>query len=185
MVSGVAGLIWSKYPHYTAAQVKAHIIATADDLGAPGRDDYYGHGRVNAHNAVKTVYVPESYSTLQDALNAIHPDDNIVVTSGTHTVNSQLVLTGDGTLSLHSGVVVYLNGGAAIGGLTTNNAILNFPAGKGLVINGKANCQNSTFTGGYRWNGIVVNSSTNFTNNTIVNAVTGLTITNASYLQGK
>ncbi len=35
------------------AQVEAALRASADDLGKPGKDAYYGHGRVNAYNAVK------------------------------------------------------------------------------------------------------------------------------------
>lgn len=35
------------------AQVEAALRKSADDLGKPGNDDYYGRGRVNAYNAVK------------------------------------------------------------------------------------------------------------------------------------
>lgn len=48
MVSGVAALILSKYPDWTPAQVRAQLTSTAIDLGAPGRDNYYGYGLVNA-----------------------------------------------------------------------------------------------------------------------------------------
>jgi hypothetical protein len=34
------------------AQVKAIIEQSADDLGKPGMDDYYGGGRINAYKAV-------------------------------------------------------------------------------------------------------------------------------------
>jgi len=34
------------------AMVKAILQQSADDLGKPGMDDYYGHGRINAYNAV-------------------------------------------------------------------------------------------------------------------------------------
>jgi subtilisin family serine protease len=52
-VSGVAALIigqngGSLHP----AQVNAVLIQSADDLGKPGKDDYYGMGRVNAYKAV-------------------------------------------------------------------------------------------------------------------------------------
>lgn len=52
MVSGIAALILSKYGPMTPSQLKNHIAQTADDLGKPGRDDYYGRGRVNALRAV-------------------------------------------------------------------------------------------------------------------------------------
>ena len=35
------------------AQVEAALRASADDLGKPGNDDYYGAGRVNAGNYFK------------------------------------------------------------------------------------------------------------------------------------
>ena len=47
-VSGVAALVWSHYPQCNAAQIRNALIATAEDLGNPGRDNYYGHGLVQA-----------------------------------------------------------------------------------------------------------------------------------------
>ena len=52
-VSGVAALIWSMFPSMTRDQVWAQLQYTADDLGAPGFDVYYGFGRVNARKAVE------------------------------------------------------------------------------------------------------------------------------------
>ena len=52
-VSGVAALIWSRFPNMTRDQVWAQVQYTADDLGAPGFDVYYGFGRVNARKAVE------------------------------------------------------------------------------------------------------------------------------------
>lgn len=47
-VSGVAALVWSHYPECTPAQIRTALIASAEDLGATGRDNYYGHGLVQA-----------------------------------------------------------------------------------------------------------------------------------------
>lgn len=52
-VSGVAALIWSRFPNMTRDQVWAQVQYTADDLGVPGFDVYYGFGRVNARKAVE------------------------------------------------------------------------------------------------------------------------------------
>jgi parallel beta-helix repeat protein len=52
-VSGVASLIWSQFPSMTRDQVRAQLRYTADDLGDPGFDVYYGYGRVNARRAVE------------------------------------------------------------------------------------------------------------------------------------
>lgn len=51
-VTGVAALVKALNPTFTFAQVENRIISTADDLGAPGRDDKYGWGRVDAPGAV-------------------------------------------------------------------------------------------------------------------------------------
>ena len=52
-VSGVAALIIGQHGgEMPPAQVKAIIEQSADDLGKPGMDDYYGRGRINACNAV-------------------------------------------------------------------------------------------------------------------------------------
>lgn len=37
------------------ALVKAALRSSADDLGKPGRDPYYGYGRVNAFKAVSAL----------------------------------------------------------------------------------------------------------------------------------
>lgn len=52
-VAGLAGLVRSQYPTLTNKEVKAKIEAACDDLGAKGFDTTFGHGRVNALNAVK------------------------------------------------------------------------------------------------------------------------------------
>lgn len=52
-VAGVAALIIEKNGgSMHPAQVKAVLRQSADDLGKPGKDDYYGHGRINAYKAV-------------------------------------------------------------------------------------------------------------------------------------
>lgn len=51
-VAGVAALVWSHHPSCTAAQIRTVLTATAEDLGAPGRDVQFGHGLVQAKAAV-------------------------------------------------------------------------------------------------------------------------------------
>jgi subtilisin family serine protease len=54
--SGVAALIIGKNGgQMDPARVKAALRDSADDLGQPGRDPIYGHGRVNALKAVAGV----------------------------------------------------------------------------------------------------------------------------------
>jgi subtilisin family serine protease len=64
ITAGVAALVMSANPKLSAGEVEKHLFSTALDLGAAGRDSYYGHGRVNAAGAVQaaltTVSVPDT-----------------------------------------------------------------------------------------------------------------------------
>ncbi|MFO7764292.1 MAG: S8 family serine peptidase, partial [Wenzhouxiangellaceae bacterium] len=51
-VAGVAALVWSRNPGASAADIRNALAATAEDLGDAGRDDSYGHGLVQAADAV-------------------------------------------------------------------------------------------------------------------------------------
>ena len=50
--AGAAALVLSVNPDLTSEQVFDILINTADDMGASGFDNTFGHGRVNAHQAV-------------------------------------------------------------------------------------------------------------------------------------
>jgi serine protease len=54
-VSGVAALIWSKYPGATNAQVRQALDTSAQDLGTAGRDTSYGYGLVQARAALDAL----------------------------------------------------------------------------------------------------------------------------------
>ncbi|MHB1328987.1 MAG: S8 family peptidase [Gemmatimonadales bacterium] len=47
-VAGVAALVWAYNPGFTRSQVIDRLTSTAVDYGSSGRDDYFGHGRVQA-----------------------------------------------------------------------------------------------------------------------------------------
>jgi serine protease len=51
-VSGVAALLWSANPKWTNVQIREAMAATAMDLGDEGWDPYYGHGLVQAYDAL-------------------------------------------------------------------------------------------------------------------------------------
>ncbi|PKL75576.1 MAG: hypothetical protein CVV27_14645 [Candidatus Melainabacteria bacterium HGW-Melainabacteria-1] len=51
-VAGLAALLKSIDKSASPAEVKAVMEQSADDLGAPGFDELYGHGRINAAKAV-------------------------------------------------------------------------------------------------------------------------------------
>ncbi len=52
MVSGTIALIKKAHPEWRVEQVESALFNTAVDLGAPGKDIYYGWGRVDAYAAV-------------------------------------------------------------------------------------------------------------------------------------
>ncbi|RME48944.1 MAG: hypothetical protein D6791_02035 [Chloroflexi bacterium] len=61
-VAGLAALVLSVHPEYTAGQLADAILYSADDLGEPGWDPDFGYGRINAYRAV-TGASPAATST--------------------------------------------------------------------------------------------------------------------------
>lgn len=55
LVAGVAALILSIEPDLTSEEVRHYLCRSAHDLGAPGRDEEYGWGRVDAWAALDMV----------------------------------------------------------------------------------------------------------------------------------
>lgn len=54
-VSGTVALILQVNPSLTPSDVKQILTSTAKDLGPSGWDKYYGHGRIDAYNAVQNT----------------------------------------------------------------------------------------------------------------------------------
>ena len=54
-VSGVAALVFSAKPEFNAQQVREVIIATAQDIGEPGRDQTFGAGVIDAYAIFKAL----------------------------------------------------------------------------------------------------------------------------------
>ena len=55
LVAGVAALMMAAKPSLDSAQLEKLMFSTSVDIGAAGRDMYYGHGRVNAAAAVQAA----------------------------------------------------------------------------------------------------------------------------------
>ncbi len=53
IAGGVAALIYSVNPNFSPDQVEGFLSSTAVDLGDPGDDNVFGHGRVDAFEAVR------------------------------------------------------------------------------------------------------------------------------------
>lgn len=58
LVAGLASLLWSYKPFLTNTQVRAALHAAVDDKGTPGKDIYYGYGRINC---LKAISSPEKW----------------------------------------------------------------------------------------------------------------------------
>ena len=60
MTNGVLSMVWSVGPSLSADQVELIVFETCDDLGDPGDDDVFGHGRVNVFRAVQAGAATEA-----------------------------------------------------------------------------------------------------------------------------
>lgn len=69
VVSGVAALIVSKNPFLQPNQVEAILKKSVIDLGARGKDQYYGYGRIDASKALKNTPNPLSKIASATTLN--------------------------------------------------------------------------------------------------------------------
>jgi subtilisin family serine protease len=82
-VAGVAALVFSRYPSETADHVRTRLTAGASDLGAAGRDDYYGSGRLDALKAL--LGVDAVAPAVPSGLTAVSGDPGIAVSWSANT----------------------------------------------------------------------------------------------------
>jgi thermitase len=54
-VSGLAALVKSHNPKATNLEIQRLMESTAQDKGAPGRDEYYGYGRIDSYRALREM----------------------------------------------------------------------------------------------------------------------------------
>ncbi|MEV0268888.1 type VII secretion-associated serine protease mycosin [Hamadaea sp. NPDC050747] len=73
IVSGVAALVWSKFPQLTAAEVLHRLEATATDKGAPGRDPEYGFGAIDPIKALTAEVAPSASPSKASPLPTFSP----------------------------------------------------------------------------------------------------------------
>src|SRR5207245_54875 len=52
---GLAALLVQQLGHRNTALIRERILQSADDLGQPGVDPYYGHGRINVARALGLI----------------------------------------------------------------------------------------------------------------------------------
>jgi len=87
LVSGVASLIWAHNPDLTNEQVERMILDSADDIGVPGWDHFFGAGRLNGYKALKAD--PDYFLTAKvDQVAVVEDDGELVIqVLGTATAN--------------------------------------------------------------------------------------------------
>lgn len=59
-VSGLAALILSRFPNYTALDIRNLLEQSAEDVNGAGEDTYLGWGRINAYYAVAPPSAPQN-----------------------------------------------------------------------------------------------------------------------------
>jgi serine protease len=94
--AGVAALMLAVAPTLTPTQIETLLKNTAVDLGAPGRDDLYGYGLVDAYEA---VYAAQNGAVSGSPVLGVTP---LALSFGklTTTLSSQVANFGSGLLSL-------------------------------------------------------------------------------------
>ncbi len=152
-VSGLAALIWSLNPALSNVQVESIIKATAQDLGHPGRDGYYGFGRINARAALETT-APSLTAVQRSLAFAAGPDRSVF--SGTVTIGNGAMYGPLEWSAVESPSVEWL----AIASSPTGSASPASPAELRLAIDASSLATNT-----YTTTAIVISSTTPYVQN--------------------
>jgi subtilisin family serine protease len=87
-VAGAVGLVASVNPSLSAEQIVDILEQTADDLGAPGWDQYYGWGRINPYQAVLAAQATPAGDFTPPTVSLTSPVSGSAVTGTTQIVAS-------------------------------------------------------------------------------------------------
>jgi len=84
IAAGVGAMIYAVNPDFSADDVQDILYNSVDDLGATGRDDSFGRGRVNTRNAIQLaqVYVRPTEAPIAESFESVDWQDLFVATSG-------------------------------------------------------------------------------------------------------
>ena len=63
-VAGAAALVRQKFPRLDGMELKALLLHTAEDMGEPGPDPVYGHGKLDLENTLSPQGMPTSSLSL-------------------------------------------------------------------------------------------------------------------------
>ena len=98
IAAGVGAMIYSVNPSFSAHDVQRILYNSVDDLGAPGKDDSFGRGRVNTLKAIQLAqtYTPPTIAPLNESFETAAWQNTFMVTSGSVETDSP-VDTPDGS----------------------------------------------------------------------------------------
>ena len=85
IVAASAALVIAKRPDFAPSQIDSTLLSTATDLGAAGRDIYFGYGRVNAAAAVQQAATASTADTTAPSVAITSPTGGTV--SGTVAIS--------------------------------------------------------------------------------------------------
>ncbi|HOG50769.1 MAG TPA: S8 family serine peptidase [Lentisphaeria bacterium] len=108
-VTGVIANLLANNPKMSAADAADLVLACADDAGAPGPDDFYGAGILNAARVdqantpgIYDAAIAAHFLNLEKSFDDFHPIDVTVQNRGTETLPTViLTLTLDGHTTTH------------------------------------------------------------------------------------
>lgn len=88
VVAGVVGLMMAARPDLGSSQLESLLLGSSQDLGAPGRDSFYGYGRVDAAAAVRASLAATAQDTEPPSVSISAPAEGSSV-SGWVAVDAQ------------------------------------------------------------------------------------------------
>ncbi|TET55213.1 MAG: peptidase S8, partial [Actinobacteria bacterium] len=92
--SGLAALIFSQNPGWSAGQVNSSIMLQSDDLGAAGRDDFYGYGRINVNASLNKRPSISRFSLRNNSFLRGRKVLSVSATDGTGIINVAFLFDG-------------------------------------------------------------------------------------------
>lgn len=78
IVAATAALLFSTNPNLTPSDVDQILTSTTQDLGEPGYDQYFGHGRLNAGAAVHHTYAQLNIDNIAPTIRITSPTSGTV-----------------------------------------------------------------------------------------------------------
>ncbi|MES2831832.1 MAG: S8 family serine peptidase [Pseudomonadota bacterium] len=87
LTAGIGALMMAANPSLDAAKIESLLYSTTSDLGTPGRDQYFGYGRVNAAAAVRAALAATPAADSQPPTTSITTPSANVTVSGIVPVN--------------------------------------------------------------------------------------------------